>query len=207
MNVNEFVAAQRQALLEITLQSGRIPSADQNEFLNFQTWIRLLQIQAADQSKIDAQPDQLVSTIKKNPLFQKTKSTIQRSSSVLIPTSYPPQGFSAERFNQAVLDSVRTDTLLRALASTAFVSPEEGEKRLQRLFGPVHTQIVKWDPSKLTPTEPKPEDLESFYKANVAEFALPPRRTVEIVEFLAAGPSEEQRNKAGKLPSPLHPSF
>lgn len=198
MNVNEFVAAQRLALLEITLQSGRIPSADQNEFLNFQTWIRLLQIQAADQAKIDAQPDQLVSTIKKNPLFQKDNiydpEIFQRFNSNFL----SPQGFSAERFNQAVLDSVRTDTLLRALASTTFVSPEEGEKRLQRLFGPVHAQIVRWDPSKLNPTEPKPEDLESFYKANIAEFALPPRRTVEVVEFLAAGPSEEQRTKAGE---------
>ena len=142
MNVNEFVAAQRLALLEITLQSGRIPSADQNEFLNFQTWIRLLQIQAADQAKIDAQPDQLVSTIKKNPLFQKDNiydpEIFQRFNSNFL----SPQGFSAERFNQAVLDSVRTDTLLRALASTTFVSPEEGEKRLQRLFGPVHAQIV-----------------------------------------------------------------
>jgi hypothetical protein len=148
MNVNEFVAAQRLALLEITLQSGRIPSADQNEFLNFQTWIRLLQIQAADQAKIDAQPDQLVSTIKKNPLFQKDNiydpEIFQRFNSNFL----SPQGFSAERFNQAVLDSVRTDTLLRALASTTFVSPEEGEKRLQRLFGPVHAQIVRWDPSK-----------------------------------------------------------
>ncbi len=199
MNLNEFVAAQRQALLEVTLQSGRIPSADQNEFLNFQTWIRLLQIQAADQAKIDAQPDQLVATIKKNPLFQKDKvydpEIFQRFNANFL----SPQGFSAERFNQAVLDSVRTDTLLRALASTAFVLPDEGEKRLQRLFGPVQAQVVRWDPAKQNPPEPKPEDLESFYQANVAEFNLPPRRTVELVEFVAAGSSEEQRRQAGEI--------
>jgi hypothetical protein len=63
----------------------------------------------------------------------------------------------------------------------------------------VHAQVVQWDPSKLSPPEPKPEDLESFYKANVAEFALlPPRRTVEVVEFLASDTSEEQRVKAGE---------
>ena len=198
INLNEFVAAQRQALLEITLQSGRIPSAEQSEFLNFQTWIRLLQIQAADQAKIDAQPSQLIATIKKNPLFQKDQAYDPEIFQRFNANFLAPQGFSGERFNQAVLDSVRTDTLLRALASTAFVVPEEAEKKLQQLFGAVHAQVVRWDPSKTTPPEPKSEDLESFYKANAAEFAIPPRRTVDVVEFLAAGSSEEQRAKAGE---------
>ena len=35
LTLNDFVAAQRQALLEVTLQTGRIPSAEQNQFLNF----------------------------------------------------------------------------------------------------------------------------------------------------------------------------
>lgn len=198
LNLNEFVAAQRLALLEITLQSGQIPSSEQSQFLNFQTWIRLLQVQAADQAQIEALPDQLVATIKKNPLFQKDKvydpEIFQRFNANFL----SPQGFSAERFNQAVLDSVRTDTLLRTLASTAFVQPAEAEKRLQRLFGPARAQVVRWNPAQITPPEPKPEDLESFYKANAAEFALPPRRTVEVVEFVAAGSSAEQRAQAGE---------
>jgi hypothetical protein len=64
LSLNEFAAAQRQALLEITLQTGRIPSAEQSEFLNFQTWIRLLEIQAADFAGLDARPEQLVEAIK-----------------------------------------------------------------------------------------------------------------------------------------------
>ena len=172
--MNEFVAAQRQALLEITLQSGRIPSAEQSEFLNFQTWIRLLQIQAADQAKIDAQPSQLIATIKKNPLFQKDQAYDPEIFQRFNANFLAPQGFSGERFNQAVLDSVRTDTLLRALASTAFVVPEEAEKKLQQLFGAVHAQVVRWDPSKTTPPEPKSEDLESFYKEGTLLAAHPP---------------------------------
>lgn len=109
-----------------------------------------------------------------------------------------PQGFSGERFNQAVLDSVRTDTLIRTLTSTAFVLPQEAESRLQHLFGPVHAQVVRWDPSKLTPPEPKAEELETFYKSSVADFTIPARRTVELVEFVAAGTSEDQRSKAGE---------
>jgi hypothetical protein len=36
LTLNEFVAAQRQSVLEITLETGRIPAAEQNELLNFQ---------------------------------------------------------------------------------------------------------------------------------------------------------------------------
>ena len=169
LNLNEFVAAQRQALLEITLQTGRIPSAEQNDFLNFQTWIRLLQVQAADRAQIDAQPAEIIEAIQKNPLFQKDNAYDPELFQRFNANFLSPQGFSGERFNQAVLDSIRTDTLLRALASTAFVLPEESEKRLQRLFGPVRAQVVRWNPSKITPPEPKPEDLESFYKANPKE--------------------------------------
>jgi hypothetical protein len=198
LNLNDFVAAQRQALLEVTLQTGRIPSAEQNQFLNFQTWIRLLQIQAADLAGIDAQPKQLVATIQKNPLFQKDQvydpEIFQRFNANFL----SPQGFSGERFNQAVLDSVRTDTLLRTLTSTAFVLPQEAQNLLQHLFGPVHAQVVRWDPSKLTPPEPKAEELETFYKSSVADFTIPARRTVELVEFVAAGTSEDQRSKAGE---------
>jgi len=198
LTLNDFVAAQRQALLEVTLQTGRIPSAEQNQFLNFQTWIRLLQVQAADLAGIDAQPSQLVAAIQKNPLFQKNQAydpeIFQRFNSNFL----SPQGYSGERFNQSVLDSVRTDTLIRTLTSTALVLPGEAESRLQHLFGPVHTQVVRWDPSKLTPPEPKAEELESFYKSSLADFTIPARRTVELVEFVAAGTSEEQRAKAGE---------
>ncbi|MDA0324108.1 MAG: peptidylprolyl isomerase [Verrucomicrobia bacterium] len=198
LNLNEFVAAQRQALLEITLQTGRIPSAEQNDFLNFQTWIRLLQVQAADRAQIDAQPAEIIEAIQKNPLFQKDNAYDPELFQRFNANFLSPQGFSGERFNQAVLDSIRTDTLLRALASTAFVLPEESEKRLQRLFGPVRAQVVRWNPSKITPPEPKPEDLESFYKANPKEFEIPARRTVDVVEFVASGTSEEERTKAGE---------
>jgi hypothetical protein len=198
LSLNEFAAAQRQALLEITLQTGRIPSAEQSEFLNFQTWIRLLEIQAADLAGLDAGPEQLVEAIKKNPLFQKDKKydpeIFQRFSANFL----SPQGFSGERFDQAVLDQVRTNQLLEALASTAVLFPNQAEDRLQRLFGPVEVQVVRWDSSKVTPPEPKAQDLESFHKANETVFALPARRTVEVVEFLNQGTTEEARRKTAE---------
>ncbi|NDB94725.1 MAG: peptidyl-prolyl cis-trans isomerase [Verrucomicrobia bacterium] len=109
-----------------------------------------------------------------------------------------PQGFSGERFNQAVLDQVRTNHLLEALASTAVLFPNQAEDRLQRLFGPAEVQVVRWDSSKVTPPEPKPQDLESFHKANEAVFALPARRTVDVIEFLNQGATEEARRKTGE---------
>ena len=94
LTLNEFVAAQRQSVLEITLETGRIPAAEQNELLNFQTWVRLLQIQAADSAQLEAQPAQLISAIKENPLFQKDKQYdpefFQRFSANFL----SPQGFS-----------------------------------------------------------------------------------------------------------------
>jgi len=199
LSLNEFVAAQRQALLEITLETGRIPSSEQNELLNFQTWIRLLQVQAADSAQLETEPDQLVRAIKENPLFQKDKQYdpefFQRFSANFL----SPQGFSGERFNQAISDEVRTRKLLNALTSTAVVMPKEAESRLLHLFGPVEVQVVRWDPSTITPPEPTPQDLESFYKAGEAEFTIPARRTVEIVEFLASAPNEESRAKAGEV--------
>ena len=137
LSLNEFVAAQRQALLEITLETGRIPSSEQNELLNFQTWIRLLQIQAADSAQLETEPDQLVRAIKENPLFQKDKQYdpefFQRFSANFL----SPQGFSGERFNQAVSDEVRTRKLLNALTSTAVVMPKEAESRLLHPLGPI----------------------------------------------------------------------
>ncbi len=199
LSMNEFAVAQHQALLEITLETGRIPSSEQNQLLNLQTWIRLLQIQAADAAQLDAQPEQLVEAIKENPLFHKDKQydpeIFQRFSANFL----SPQGFSGERFNQAILNEVRTRTLLSALASTAVLLPNEAATRLQRLFGPVEAQVVRWDPSKITPPEPTQQDLESFYKTNEAEFAIAPRRTVEVVEFLANGSTEDARAKAGEI--------
>ena len=199
LTLNEFVAAQRQSMLEITLETGRVPAAEQNELLNFQTWVRLLQIQAADSAQLEAQPAQLISAIKENPLFQKDKQYdpefFQRFSANFL----SPQGFSGERFNQAIADEVRTRQLLTALTSTAVVMPNEAETRLLRLFGPVEIQVVRWDPATITPPEPTQQDLESFYKAGESEFTIPPRRTVEIVEFLAGSSTEESRAKAGEV--------
>ena len=91
LSLNEFVAAQRQSLLEITLETGRIPAAEQNELMNFQTWIRLLQIQAADSAQLEAQPAQLISAIKETPSSKKINSTTPNSFNV------SPQTFSPRR--------------------------------------------------------------------------------------------------------------
>ena len=59
LTFNELVAAQRQTLLEITLETGRIPS-DNDRLIAIQTWVRLLQNQAAENAGIQPQPDQLL---------------------------------------------------------------------------------------------------------------------------------------------------
>jgi len=51
LSLNDFIAAQRQTLLEVTLETGRLPS-DDDRFLAIQTWIRLLQNQAAEKAGI-----------------------------------------------------------------------------------------------------------------------------------------------------------
>ncbi|NDC81020.1 MAG: hypothetical protein EB090_07145, partial [Verrucomicrobia bacterium] len=186
LTLNDFIAAQRLTLLDITLQTGRIPSAEQGAFINLQTWLRLLELQAANAARLDTQPEQLVEAIKENPLFRKDGNYD------------PPQGFSGDRFNQAVSDQVRIRRLLNALSSTAILLPHEAEDRLQRLFGPVEAQVVRWDASKITPPEPSQADLESFYKVNEAEFAVAPRRTVDVVEITAAGNTEEAKKQAGE---------
>ncbi|NBT90116.1 MAG: hypothetical protein EBT50_04690 [Verrucomicrobia bacterium] len=197
LSLNDLVAAQRQTLLEITLETGRIPS-DNDRLLAVQTWIRLLQSQAADQAGIEPQPDQLLESIRKNPLFVKDgqydPELFQRFSENFL----NPQGFTGERFNQAIQDEVRTRKLLTALSSTATVFPGEAENRLQKLFGPVEAQVLRWDGSKMTPPEPTPQDLETFHKNNEQAFAIPARVTVEYVEFLASGSEEAARTKAGE---------
>jgi hypothetical protein len=197
LTFNELVAAQRQTLLEITLETGRIPS-DNDRLIAIQTWIRLLQNQAAEQAGIAPQPDQLLSSIRQNPLFLKDGAydpeLFQRFSANFL----SPQGFTGERFNQAIFDEVRTRQLLNALSSTAAVFPGEAEMRLARLFGSVDAKVIRWDSAKMTPPEPNPQDLESFHKNNQQAFAVPARATVEFVEFTAAGTDEESRKKAGE---------
>ena len=198
LTLNDFIAAQRLTLLDITLQTGRVPSAEQGAFINLQTWLRLLQLQAAKAARLDTQPEQLVEAIKENPLFRKDgkydPELFQRFSANFL----SPQGFSGDRFNQAVSDQVRIRRLLDTLASTAMLLPNEAENRLQHLFGPVEAQVVRWDLSKITPPEPTQADLESFFKVNEAEFAIAPRRTVEVVEIVASGNSEEAKKQAGE---------
>ena len=75
---------------------------------------------------------------------------------------------------------------------------DEAENRLQHLFGPVEAQVIRWDASKLNPPEPTQADLESFFKANEAEFAVAPRRTVDVVEITASGTTEEAKKQAGE---------
>ena len=195
LDLNELVAAQRQTLLESTLETGRIPS-DNDRFLAVQTWIRLLQHQAAQSAGIEPQPEQLLESIRKNPLFQKDGSydpeLFQRFSANFL----SPQGFTGERFNQAIFDEVRTRQLLTALSSTAAVFPGEADNRLQKLFGPAEAQVIRWEASKFTPPEPTSQDLESFHKANEQFFNVPARCTVEFVEFTALGKDEEARKKA-----------
>jgi len=198
LTLNDFIAAQRLTLLDITLQTGRVPSAEQGTFINLQTWLRLLQLQAANAARLDTQPEQLVEAIKENPLFRKDGKYDPELFQKFSANFLSPQGFSGDRFNQAVSDQVRIRRLLDTLASTAILLPNESENRLQRLFGPVEAQGVRWDVSKVTPPEPTQADLESFFKVNEAEFAIAPRRTVEVVEIIASGNSEEAKKQAGE---------
>ena len=197
LTLNDLVAAQRQTLLEVTLESGRLPS-DDDRFLAIQTWIRLLQNQAAEEAGIEPQPEQLLTALRKNPLFLKDGAydpeLFQRFSANFL----SPQGFTGERFNEAIFDEVRTRQLLRALSSTVTVFPGEAQTRLERLFGPVEAQVVRWEASKFTPPEPTPQDLEALHKANEQAFTIPARCTVEYVEFTATGTDEESRKKAGE---------
>jgi len=197
LSLNDLVAAQRQTLLETTLETGRIPN-DNDRFLAIQTWIRLLQNQAAQTAGIEPQPEQLLASIRSNPLFLKNGNydpeLFQRFSDNFL----SPQGFTGDRFNEAILDEVRTRQLLTALSSTAVVFPGEAEIRLQRLFGPVEAQVVRWDASRFTPPEPAAKDLESFHRANEQAFAIPARCVVEYVEFSAGGTDKEPLKKAGE---------
>ena len=197
LSLNDLIAAQRQTLLEVTLETGRIPS-DNDRFLAIQTWVRLLQNQAAADAGIDPQPDQLLASIRKNPLFLKDGNydpeLFQRFSANFL----SPQGFTGERFNEAIFDEVRTRQLLQALGSTAAVFPGEAQNQLQKLFGSVEAQVIVWDAAQRTPPEPSPQDLEAFHKSNEQAFSVPARCTVEFVEFTAAGNDEESRKKAGE---------
>ena len=197
LNLNDLIAAQRQTLLEITLETGRIPS-DNDRLLAIQTWIRLLQNQAAGAAGIDPQPEQLLSSIRKNPLFLKDGTydpeLFQRFSANFL----SPQGFSGERFNEAIFDEVRTRQLLGALSSTATVFPGEAQMRLERLFGPVEAQVIRWEAAQFTPPEPTPQDLEAFHKNNEQAFSVPARCRVEYVEFVAGDKDEDSRKKAGE---------
>ena len=197
LSFNDLVAAQRQTLLEITLETGRIPS-DNDRLLAIQTWVRLLQNQAAEDAGIDPQPEELLASIRKNPLFLKDGAydpeLFQRFSSNFL----SPQGFTGERFNEAIFDEVRTRQLLGSLSSTAAVFPGEAQTRLERLFGPVESQVIRWEAAKLNPPEPTPQDLEAFHKANEQAFSIPARCTVEYVEFSAGGTDEDARKKAGE---------
>lgn len=197
LSLNDLVVAQRQTLLEITLESGRIPS-DNDRLIAIQTWIRLLQNQAAETAGIDPQPNQLLESIRKNPLFLKDGNydpeLFQRFSANFL----SPQGFTDERFNQAIFDEVRTRQLLSALSSTAVVFSGEAQVRLERLFGPVEAQVVRWEAAPLTPPEPTAQDLEAFHKNNEQAFAVPARAAVEYVEFIANGTDEDSRKKAGE---------
>ena len=197
LSLNDLVAAQRQTLLEITLETGRMPS-DNDRLLAIQTWVRLLQNQAAENAGIEPQSDQLLASIRKNPLFLKDgnydPALFQRFSANFL----SPQGFTGERFNEAIFDEVRTRQLLTALGSTAVVFPGEAQNRLDRLFGSVEAQVVRWEASKFTPPEPTPQDLEALHRANELAFAVPTRVAVEYVEFTAAGTDEPSRKKAGE---------
>ena len=198
LTLNDFIAAQRQTVLDMTLQSGRIPSTEQGAFINLQTWLRLLQLQAVKAAQLETQPDQLVEAIKENPLFRKDNKYDPELFQKFSANFLSPQGFSGDRFNQAVADQVRIRQLLNALSSTATILPNEAENRLQHLFGPVEAQVIRWDASKLNPPEPTQADLESFFKANEAEFAVAPRRTVDVVEITASGTTEEAKKQAGE---------
>ena len=94
-------------ILEITLETGRIPS-DNDRLIAIQTWVRLLQNQAAENAGIQPQPDQLLASIRNNPLFLKDGAydpeLFQRFSANFL----SPQGFTGERFNEAIFDEVRT---------------------------------------------------------------------------------------------------
>ncbi len=197
LSFNDLVAAQRQTLLQVTLETGRIPS-DNDRFLAVQTWIRLLQDQAAESAGIEPQPGQLLESVRKNPLFLKDGTydpeLFQRFSANFL----SPQGFTGDRLNQAIFGEVRSRQLLGALSSTAAVFPEEARTRLERLFAPVEAQVIRWDAAAFTPPEPSAQELESFHKANEQAFAIPARCTVEFVEFPAAGSDEESRKKAGE---------
>ena len=197
LSLNDLVAAQRQTLLEATLETGRIPS-DNDRFLAIQTWIRLLQNQAAQSAGIEPQPQQLLESIRKNPLFLKDGKYDPELFQRFTENFLSPQGFTGDRFNEAIFNDVRTRQLLLALSSTAAVFPGESEIRLQRLFGPAEAQVVRWDASKFTPPEPTIQDLEAFHKANEQAFAVPTRCTVEYVEFAATGTDDESRKKAGE---------
>ncbi|NCY21590.1 hypothetical protein EBX31_06505 [bacterium] len=198
ITLNDFIAAQRMTLLDMTLQTGRIPSAEQGTLINFQTWLRLLQLQAAQAARLDTQPEQLVEAIKENPLFLKDgkydPELFQRFSANFL----SPQGYGGDRFNQAVAEQIRIRRFLNSLASTAMVLPGEAEDRLQQLFGPVEAQVIRWDAAKMTPPEPSQAELESFHKANEAEFAIAPRRSVDVVEINAAGNTEDAKKQAGE---------
>jgi len=198
LTLNDFIAAQRLTLLDVTLQTGRIPSAEQGALINLQTWLRLLQLQAANSARLDTEPEELVEAIKENPLFRKDGKYDPELFQKFSANFLSPQGFSGDRFNQAVSDQVRIRRLLDTLASTAILLPHEAEDRLQRLFGPVEAQVIRWDASKITPPEPTQTDLESFFKVNEAEFAVAPRRTVDVVEITATGNSEEAKKQAGE---------
>jgi len=97
LTLNDFIAAQRLTLLDMTLQTGRLPAAEQGAFINLQTWLRLLQLQAANAARLETQPEQLVEAIKENPLFRKDGSYDPELFQKFSTNFLSPQGFSGDR--------------------------------------------------------------------------------------------------------------
>jgi hypothetical protein len=182
------------------------------DMLNRQSWNRLLMLASAKNAGMavtDAEVTDFIKTklgfLQKNGQFDPAMWA-QFSS----PNGYlSSQGISGDRFIEIIREELTLEKLQTSLTAPVQVSPTEVRDTFDKLFTPVHFQIIKFEAKDyLSQVKATDEEIAKEYQENDLnpDYRIPDRRTVAYARFdfpptyakAADKEKEEIKNGLGK---------
>ncbi len=96
-------------------------------------------------------------------------------------------GYSTERFSSQMEQDMIATQMLRGLADTAFALPTEAERFYQLENEALTGRFARLPVAAFSPTEaPSDADIDSFYRAHAADYAVPEKFNLEYLELNGA---------------------
>lgn len=163
-----------------------------------EAWRQLLLLHEADRLHVQISDQELIDYIHNQTIFQKdgvySPELYQKQMAVLQNSFH----ISPDAFETVVRNSLRTDTVSKALFSTVRISTRDVSGQYEKFEGPVQVSVVTFDPKTMASSvQVSPTEVEAEYKAHPDN---PAYRTAEKrkVDYVMLSLTPEQAKLSGK---------